>query len=225
MWCVPQIDTEFVERMEDVLELYARPHRRSEPVVCLDERPVQLLDPARPSKAMRPGQPARVDYEYVREGTANIFCIVEPLTGRRLTYASANRNGRAFTRALERIACRYRRARRIHLVLDNLSTHALKCVVAAVGEARGRRLWRRFQIHHTPKHASWLNAAEMEASLVSRECLGTCRIGHLHTLKSHVAAWRVRADRERRPIRWTFTVTDARRVFRYDGIITPRSEH
>ena len=87
-------------------------------------------------------------------------------------------------------------------------------------------MWRRFQIHHTPKHASWLNAAEMEASLVSRECLGNSRIGHLHALKSRVvAAWRLRADRERRPIRWKFTVTDARRVFRYDGIITRRSEH
>jgi hypothetical protein len=174
---------------------------------------------------MRPGRPTRVDYEYVREGTANVFCIVEPLTGRRLTYASAHRKGRAFTRALERIARRYRHARKIHLVLDNLNTHALKSVVATLGNVAGRRLWRRFQIHHTPKHASWLNAAEMEASLVSRECLGSSRIGHLHTLKSRVAAWRARADRARRPIRWTFTVKDARRVFRYDGIITRRSEH
>jgi hypothetical protein len=225
MWCVPQIDSEFVTRMEDVLRLYARPHRESAPVVCLDERPVQLVDPARPSVAMRSGQPTRFDYEYVREGTANIFCIVEPLTGRRLTYASANRKGRAFARALQRIAGRYKRVRRIHLVLDNLSTHSEKALVDALGPAEGHRLWRRFKIHHTPKHASWLNAAEMEASLVSRECLGSSRIGHLHTLKSRVAAWRRRADREHRPIRWKFTVKDARRVFRYDGIITRRSEH
>src|SRR4051812_40100803 len=110
MWCVPQIDQQFVDRMEDVLRLYARPHRASEPVICLDERPVQLLDPARPGVAMRPGRASRVDYEYVREGTANIFCIVEPLTGRRLTYASKNRKGRAFARALQRIARRYHRA-------------------------------------------------------------------------------------------------------------------
>ena len=97
--------------------------------------------------------------------------------------------------------------------------------MTAFGERVGRRLWRRFEIHHTPKHASWLNAAEMEASLASRECLGPKRIGHLHTLKSQVAAWRFRADRERRPIRWKFTVSDARRVFRYDGIITHRTEH
>jgi hypothetical protein len=89
----------------------------------------------------------------------------------------------------------------------------------------GRRLWKRFAVHHTPKHASWLNAAELEASLVSRECLGGRRIGHLHTLKSQMAPRRARADHDRRAIRWKFTVTDARRVFRYDGIITPRSEH
>jgi hypothetical protein len=225
MWCVPEIGSEFVARMEDVLELYARPHRQREPVVCLDERPVQLLDPARPDVPMRAGRPRRSDYEYVREGTANIFCIVEPLTGRRLTYASANRKGRAFTRALQRIARRYPRAKKIHLVMDNLSTHSLSSVVATLGARQAQRLWRRFELHHTPKHASWLNVAEMEASLVSRECLGKARIGHLHTLKSRVAAWRGRTEAEQRPIRWKFTVADARRVFRYDGIITPRSEH
>ena len=88
-----------------------------------------------------------------------------------------------------------------------------------------QRLWRRFQVHHTPKHASWLNVAEMEASLVSRECLGSMRIGHLHTLKSRVAAWRLRAEKDKRSIRWKFTVADARCVFRYNGIITQRSEH
>jgi hypothetical protein len=225
MWCVPQIDQEFVDRIEDVLTLYARPPSKAEPVVCLDERPVQLLDPARPGLPIRPGRPARTDYEYVREGTANVFCIVEPITGQRLTYASANRNGRAFARALWRIARRYRRARRIHLVVDNLSTHSERCVVDALGARVGRALWRRFVVHYTPKHASWLNAAEMEASLVSRECIGSRRIGHLHTLKSEVAAWRQRAERDHRPIRWRFTVSDARRIFRYDGIITSRTEH
>lgn len=225
MWCVPEINAEFVARMEDVLELYARPYRSREPVVCLDERPVQLLDPARPDVPMRPGRTRRSDCEYVREGTANIFCIIEPLTGRRLTYASANRTGRAFTRALERIARRYPGVRKIHLVMDNLSTHSASSLKATLGERAGERLWRRFEVHHTPKHASWLDVAEMEASLVSRECLGSTRIGHLHALKSRVAAWRRRAEKDRRSIRWKFTVADARRVFRYDGIITPRSEH
>lgn len=225
MWCVPEIDQEFVECMEDILRLYARPYRASEPIICLDERPVQLLDPARADVALRPGRLGRVDYEYVREGTASIFCIVEPLTGRRLTYASKNRKGRAFARALQRIARRYNGARKIHLVMDNLNTHCRKSLTDALGPVAGRRLWNRFKVHHTPKHASWLNSAEMEASLVSRECLGRRCIGHLHALKSQVAAWRAQADRCRRPIRWRFKVKDARRIFRYDEIITSRSEH
>jgi hypothetical protein len=225
MWCVPEIDEEFVARMEDVLRLHARRYRASEPVVCLDERPVQLLDPARPSVPMKAGRVRRSDYEYVRAGTANIFCIVEPKTGRRLTYASANRTGKAFAHAMYRVGRRYGAARRIHMVVDNLNTHAKKSLTDAFGAAAGLKLWRRFKMHYTPKHASWLNPAEIEASLVSRECLGNRRIGHLHAFKSQVAAWRARADRERRPIRWRFTVKDARRVFRYDGIVTQRSEH
>ena len=90
---------------------------------------------------------------------------------------------------------------------------------------KAARIWRRFKVHHTPKHANWLNAAEMEASLVSRECLASRRIGHFHDLRSQLAAWRLSPDRERRPIRWRFTVSDARRVFRYDGILTPREQH
>lgn len=225
MWCVPAIDGQYVERMEDVLELYARPLDPLEPVVCLDERPVVLHDAARPGKPMRPGKTARIDYEYVRRGTANVFCIVEPKTGRRLTHATANRTGRRFAIAVRKIARRYARATTIHLVMDNLSTHAKSSLVAAYGEAAADRLWSRFTIHYTPKHASWLDAAELEASLVSRECLGTRRIGDLETLVSDVSAWSKRADKSRRRIKWRFRVADARRVFRYDGITSPRSEH
>src|SRR5713101_1162294 len=126
MWCVPAIDAEFIDRMEDVLEVYARPLDAREPVVCIDERPVVLHDSARARIPMAPGKIARTDCEYVRRGTANIFCIVEPITGRRLTHATANRTGRAFARALRKIARRYSRARRIHLVLNNLNTHCEK---------------------------------------------------------------------------------------------------
>ncbi len=145
MWCVPAIDGEYVERMEDVLRLYARLPDPAQPVVCLDERPVVLRGDARKGRPMRPGKPARIDYEYERKGTATIFCIVEPKTGRRLTHATAKRAGADFARALQRIAGRYRRARRIHLVVDNLSTHSLKCLIAALGPLEGHRLWRRFE--------------------------------------------------------------------------------
>jgi hypothetical protein len=211
--------------MEDVLRLYARPPRRNEPVVVLDERPVVLRDAARPGRGARPGSVGRRDYEYVRRGTANIFCILEPLTGRRLTYASADRKGPAFAKALQRIARRYRHARRIHLVMDNLSTHAKSCVVNALGSKRGARLWRRFKAHFTPKHASWLNIAEMEASLVSRECLARRCIGNLPRLEREVSAWSIAADKARRQVRWTYRVHDARRTFGYSAIKTSRSEH
>jgi hypothetical protein len=225
MWCVPAIGPEFVQRMEDVLRLYARPYRWQEPVVALDERPVQLRDSARPGMAMKPGRLPRRDYEYVRRGTANIFCIVEPLSGRRMTYATRNRVARAYARALSKIAERYAHARTIHLVQDNLSTHTERSLIVAFGAKRGRALWRRFTVHYTPKHGSWLNVAEIEASLVARECLGRRQIGLLSTLRREVAAWRRRADHHQRGINWKFRVDDARRVFRYDGIKTMRSQH
>jgi len=225
MWCVPAIDDEYIARMEDVLRLYARPHDETQPVVCLDERPVVLRGSSRDGIPMQPGSPARIDYEYVRKGTANIFCIVEPKTGRRLTHATLDRRGGKLAKALNRIARRYAKAARIHLVVDNLSTHSLNCLVTALGPLEGRRLWRRFDVHFTPKHGSWLNAAEMEASLVSRECLGSRRIESLQELTSEVTAWNRGADRSHRPINWNFRVHDARRVFRYDGIATARSQH
>ncbi len=225
MWCVPAIDAEYIERMEDVLALYAEPVDPREPVVCLDERPVVLHDAERPELPARPGQPTRRDYEYIRCGTANVFCIVEPKTGLRLTHATRRRTGRDFARALRKIARRHRHARTIHLVLDNLNTHCEKSCVIAFGPRLGRALWRRFTIHYTPKHGSWLNAAELEASLVSRECLGRRRIAELATLRRDVRRWTNSSEASRRTINWTFRVDDARRVFRYRGIETLRSEH
>ena len=154
MWCVPELTPEYVARMEDVLRVYARPVKASEPVVCLDERPVVLHDDSRPGVAMKPGRVGRKDYEYVRRGTANVFCIVEPLTGRRLTRATRNRTGAAFARTLKRVADRYANARKIHLVMDNLSTHSKTSLVKTFGDAEGVALWKRFRVHFTPKHGS-----------------------------------------------------------------------
>src|SRR6266849_9650709 len=224
MGCVPEIDREFIDRMEDLLELYANPEDVSEPVFCLDERPVQLVDAERPGRRARPGKVAKRDYEYIRRGTANIFCIVEPRAGRHQTHATPNRKGYAFARALQRISKGCPKARTIHLVVDNLNTHAEKSLRAHFGDLAGKRLWKRFVLHYTPKHASWLNPAEMEASLVSRECLGTRRFGDYMTLRREVAAWNRSADRGRRRIDWKWRVSDARRVFRYD-ITTIWAQH
>jgi hypothetical protein len=224
MWCVPRIDQEFVDRMEDVLRLYARPLDPTQPVVCLDEKPVVLHASTREGRGPQPGRGARRDYEYRRLGTANVYCIVEPLTGRRLTHATPRRTYREFARALARIARRYRRAKTIHLVLDNLSVHCEQACIVTYGRRRGRALWRRFRIHFTPKHGSWLNAAEMEVSLLSRECLGRRRIPEFRELEQEVQTWSRQADRQRRAIRWRFRVRDARRKFRYTGITTSRSK-
>ena len=225
MWCVPKIDAEYIARMETVLRLYARPYDPAKPLVCFDERPVQLHDSARDGTSAKPGTPARLDYEYVRRGTANVFCIVEPATGFRLTHATKNRTGLSFARAMKKVADRYSAAKKIDIILDNLSTHSEKSLTDAFSSGEGKKLWRRFNVHFTPKHASWLNAAEMEAGLVSRECLGSRRLGSLPILQREVRAWVRGATKARRTIKWKFTVNDARRVFRYDGIATQRSRH
>ena len=201
--------------MEDVLELYARPYNPREPVVCLDERPVQLLDDARPEIPARPGRIARQDYEYVRCGTANVFCGVEPLAGRHYARATSDRSGPQFAEALRDIARRYPHAETIHLVVDNLSTHCLKSAVRRFGPRRGRALWERFTVHFTPKHGSWLNQAEIEISVYSRQCLRGQRTRDYWTLASKTNAWMLRADAERWRIRWGFTVKKAREKFGY----------
>jgi len=199
--------------MEEVLEVLSHPLDERAPVVALDERPVQLLDSVRPGTAMAPGKPARRDYEYARCGTANVFCIVEPKKGRHHTHATPNRTAAQFARALKRIARAHPAAKTIHLVMDNLNPQCAKALSDTFGGREGRRLWARFTVHYTPKHGSWLNPAELEASLWSRECLGRNRISTLAELPSRTRAWNASANRGHRSIHWRFTTADARRVF------------
>lgn len=214
MWCIPHLDEEYVERMEDLLYLYAKPLDSMEPVVCLDEKPVQCLDDKRRTIRVRNGSYRR-DYEYIRRGTANVFCVVEPKAGRHFTRATADRKKPAFARMLQRLTKAYPDVRTIHLVLDNLSTHTKKALTDTFGVSEGEKLWSRFTVHYTPKHGSWLDQAEIEVSIFSRQCLGKRRIGSLRELRAETAAWRARVDRQRLTIDWTFTVADARRKFRY----------
>jgi transposase len=224
MWCVPTLDKEYVGRMEDLLDLYEKPLDPREPVVCLDERPVQLLDFERFRVPCGPGRIAKQDYEYVRCGTANLFCTVEPKAGRHSIKATPNRKGPAFAERLLHIAKKYRRAKTIHLVVDNLNTHAEKSLVESFGATKGRRLWKRFTVHYTPKHGSWLNQAEIEISLVSRQCLGGRRISTLEQLSCETTAWEREANRQRIKIRWTFTTRKARRKLGYHAVDFRRSE-
>lgn len=222
---MPKLDQDYLQRMEEVLDVLSQPLDKRAPVVALDERPVQLLDSVRPATPMAPGRPGRHDYEYARCGTANVFCIVEPKAGRHQTHATPNRVALQFAGALKRIAATYPEAATIHLVMDNLNTHCEKSLTTSFGTEQGHSLWSRFQVHYTPKHGSWLNPAELEASLWSRQCLGRQRVATLAELRQRTAAWNKWANHTRIKIDWRFSTADARRVFHYKGILMPGSKH
>lgn len=215
MWCIPELTPEFIERMEDVLDLYAKPFNPKEPVVCLDEKPVQLVYDARESIPGRPGKIKKRDYEYKRAGTANVFCAVEPKGGRHFTYVTKNRKGKEFAKVLHRIARHYSHADKIHLVMDNLRTHSQKSLTDFYGEEKGTKLWSRFEIHFTPKHASWLDQAEIEIGIYSRQCLGKSRIGCINELRKKTNAWNKKVNKKKLKINWKFTTKKAREKFKY----------
>lgn len=210
--------------MEDVLAVYERPYNPKEPVVCLDEKPVSLHADTRPARPARPGHLAKRDTEYKRCGTANIFGIVEPKAGRHFTCATPDRSGRQFALALRDLIAGYPSVRTIHLVLDNLNTHRESSLITHLGRRVGRRLWRRLTVHYTPKHGSWLNQAEIELSLVARQCLGTQRMPDLEQLRLQTRAWKRRANRRKTRIDWRFTRKDARRKFEYATTTSTRSK-
>lgn len=187
---------------------------------------MQLLDSERPGRNTSPGRIARQDYEYVRKGVANVYCIVTAHEGRHFSHGTPNRKRPQFARALLRISKAYPKASTIHLIMDNLNIHCEKSLIETFGNRDGSRLWARFTVHYTPKHGSWLNPAEMEASLISRDCLGSKRVASLQELRARVRHWNRRADCDRRKILWRFKTADARRVFKYRRRSTkPGSEH
>ena len=209
------LDEEYQRRMDDILELYERPLNPDEPVLCLDEKPVRLRDDLVPPQPPQPGRSARRDYEYRRCGTANVFCVVEPRGGRHFNRATPNRTGREFARLLRDLAARYPGARTIHLVLDNLSTHARTALVRAFGREHADRIWSCFTLHYTPNHGSWLNPAEIEVSLLSRQCLGHRRIPTFARLRREVCAWNRSLNRAHLKIGWRFSRERAHRTLLY----------
>ena len=226
MWCVAEIDDEYKARMEDVLEVYERPIDPAEPVVCLDEKPIQLLKNINStSRIVRRRKPRRKDYEYQRKGTANAFCAIEPKRGRHLVKITKNRKADQFAEVMRDIGRAYPKAKKIHVVMDNLSTHCEKSLLKNLGPKRGANLWRRFEVHYTPKHGSWLNQAETEISMFSRGCLGKDRIATRATLAKRAAAWTRRMNQERRKINWRFTRLKARAKFRYSGVKSGDGRH
>jgi hypothetical protein len=215
MWCVADLDDKYIDKMEDVLELYERPHDPEQPVICLDEKPITLHADVRPPSAAVPGREARQDNEYKRCGTANVFCAVEPKAGRHFTFPTPNRSAFEFAQVVVNLALEYPEAKTIHLVVDNLNIHHRKALTDTFGAEMGNEVWDRFTVHYTPKHGSWLNQAEIEIGIFSRQCLGKRRIPNVEILRREARAWNRGINRRRVKIDWKFDRKSARRKFGY----------
>ena len=211
MWCIPpKGDAEFVCAMENTLEAYKRPYDPENPLVCFDEKSKQLVGEIATPIPAAPGNIERHDYEYVRNGTANIFMLVEPLAGKRRVSVTSRRTKRDFAAQMkELVDSDYPTAKRITLVMDNLNTHRLSCLYDAFPPEEARRIIEKIEVVHTPKHGSWLNMAECELSVLEKQCLGD-RIGDEATLRVRIAKWNADRNNQVRKIDWQFRTTDAR---------------
>jgi hypothetical protein len=211
MWVIPPGHSgEFVAHMEDILELYHLPYDPQVPMVCMDEQPVQLIKETRQPLPAAPGQPEKVDYEYERNGTANIFMFTEPLHGTRHVHVTEHRTAVDWANEIrDLLEVRYPEAARVRLVCDNLNTHGIGSLYEAFPPAQARRLASRLEFHHTPKHGSWLNIAEIELSALTMQCLDR-RIPDMETLTKETQQWEQRRNASQKGVDWQFSTLDAR---------------
>ena len=210
MWCIPEINGEYVARMEDILQLYAEAPDPRRPVVCFDETPRQLIGEERVPIRAEPGKPRRVDYEYVRNGTANVFMFIDVNRPWRCAKVTDQRTCVDFAECMrELVDVHYPAAERIRVVLDNLSAHSAGALYQAFSPAEARRILNRIEFHFTPKHASWLNMVEIEIGVMVKQCLDR-RIPDKDTLVTEIASWERRRNAEGAKIKWLFTVDRAR---------------
>lgn len=211
MWCIPAVDAEFVAAMEDVLDLYAEPPDMSRPVVCIDETLKQLVAEVKAPLPPRPGSVEKFDYHYKRNGTANLFVFIDRHRGWRHVKVTDRKTSNDFAACMrDLVDIHYPDASLIRVVLDNLSTHRPAALYQAFPPEEARRILRRLEFHHTPKHASWLDMAEIEIGVMNKQCLDR-RIGDMDTLRVEVAEWERRRNNARATIRWLFSVADARK--------------
>lgn len=205
MWCIGKLTPQYRARMYDVLDLYNLPYNRDEPVVCVDEKSKQLLADTRVAIACKPGASSKHDYEYERRGTRNLFVAVEPLAGWRQVQVTTHRKKPDFVRFIRQLLQgRYRRAKKVHIVLDNLNTHFAKGFIEVLGEKRAAKLLSRIEFHYTPAHGSWLNMAEIEIGILDKQCLDR-RLATAEEMVAEVKAWQTKRNRQRKIIDWTFT--------------------
>lgn len=211
MWCIPpKCDAEFVSAMENVLAVYQRPYDPQRPVVCFDEKSKQLVGEVATPIPATPGRAERHDYEYVRNGTANLFMLVEPLRGWRRVDVTSRRTKLDFAGQMkELVDVHCGGAEKITLVMDNLNTHRMSCLYEAFEPAEARRIIEKIDVVHTPRHGSWLNMAECELSVLEKQCLGE-RIGDQATLRGRVKRWDEDRNNRSKTIDWQFETADAR---------------
>jgi hypothetical protein len=210
-WCIPpEHHGEFVCQMEEILEVYRRPLDPKRPLVCMDEMPYQLVSETRTPQALRPGRVPRYDYEYKREGVVNLFMVFAPLLGQRYVRVTPRRTAKDWAVLMRYLVDEvFAEAEKIVLVLDNLNTHVGGSLYEAFPPAEARRILDKLEIHYTPKHGSWLNMAEIEFSILSRQCLDR-RIGTAKHLQREVNAWMKARNKGTATVRWQFTIAEAR---------------
>jgi hypothetical protein len=210
-WCIPpKGDCEFVAHMEDTLEVYHRPYDPQYPLVCLDETNRQLISEMRKTVPAKPGYKKHVDYEYRRNGVVDLFMMFEPLKARRHVKVTDTRTRKDFAECIrELVDVYYPDAEKIVLVMDNLNTHSVGSLYEAFEPAEARRLAEKLEIHHTPKHGSWLNMAEIEIGILSRQCLSKY-IESKKRMITEAAAWEHRRNQAGTTVDWQFTTADAR---------------
>lgn len=205
MWCIGKLTPTYRARMYDVIDLYHRPYNPEEPVVCVDEKSKQLLSDTRVPITCKPGAVSKQDYEYERHGTRNLFVAVEPLAGWRQVVVTEHRKKTDFVRFIRQLLQgRYRQAKKVHIVLDNLNTHFAKSFIEVLGQKRADKLLSRIEFHYTPAHGSWLNMAEIEIGILDKQCLDR-RIPTAEKMIAEVRAWKTKRNRQRKTIDWSFT--------------------
>jgi len=206
----PKQNAAFVANMEDVLKVYERPYNEQFPVVCMDEQPTQLIKETRRKLAVEPGKPERVDYEYERNGTATNFMFTEPLAGWRKVNVRLRKTAVDWAEEIKELLDEdYPDVEKVVLICDNLNTHKVASFYEAFEPKEARRLFERLEIHHTPKHGSWLNVAEIELSVFTKQCLDR-RIPDIEILRQEAKAWYGRRNVSEKSVDWQFTTEDAR---------------
>jgi hypothetical protein len=213
MWCIPNLNLEFITAMNEVLGEYEEEYNPLYPRVCLDEKSQQLLSTPRGEKPVAKEKPKRVDFEYKRHGTVNLFVAIEPKAGKRTIRVTDRRTGKDFAKFVQFLVTRvYKKAKKVHIILDNLNTHNEETLIEQLGEEKGKEVVKRIAWHHTPKHASWLNQAEIEIGVVTQQVLRK-RIAEKTALVKEVRAYQERRNKAKATIKWQFTRAMAKEKF------------